>query len=238
MIKEALQYIVGLSRPELVEAGGSAWSDRALKRVCHNPKADPVKMSTLTGLVDYIRAEIDQMSERMIVQVVSPLEVRLISQLDNDRIREMLVQVEGQVPDFEYGTFMGHEEFIIALQAKFVENEDRKKLLAFAGTVENGTVAEYGDDGVSQKATVRSGVAGKKDCIVPKPVSLIPYRTFLEVGQPESAFVFRMKEGVGGNIMCAVFEADGGAWKNEAMENIRQYLADELEEYQQFTVIS
>lgn len=238
MIKEALQYIVGLSRPELVEAGGNIYSDRPLKRVCHNPKAEPIKMSTLTGLVDYIRAGIDQMSERMIVQVVSPLEVRLISQLDDDRIRETVVSVKAQVPEFEYGAYMGHEKFIIALQAKFLNTEDRGKLLSFAGTVENGSVTEYGDDGVTQKATVRTGVAGKKDDIVPNPVLLTPYRTFIEVEQPESSFIFRMKEGQGGCIMCAIFEADGGAWKNNAMENIRGYLADELEEFPQFTVIS
>ena len=29
---------------------------------------------------------------------------------------------------------------------------------------------------------------------------------------------------------CAIFEADGGAWRNEAITNIREYLKDELSE--------
>lgn len=59
---------------------------------------------------------------------------------------------------------------------------------------------------------------------VPNPVELAPYRTFLEVEQPESQFIFRMKDGP----RCAIFEADGGAWRNQAITNIREYLKNEL----------
>ncbi|MEB9776454.1 hypothetical protein P4K25_31445, partial [Bacillus cereus] len=59
---------------------------------------------------------------------------------------------------------------------------------------------------------------------VPNPVQLSPYRTFVEVEQPESKFVFRMREGA----RCGLFEADGGAWKLEAMNNIKEYLKEAL----------
>lgn len=55
---------------------------------------------------------------------------------------------------------------------------------------------------------------------------LAPYRTFLEVEQPESQFIFRMKDGPRG----AIFEADGGAWRNQAIVNIREYLKEQLSE--------
>lgn len=67
---------------------------------------------------------------------------------------------------------------------------------------------------------------------------LRPYRTFLEVEQPESAFVFRMKQDNYGSVMCAVFEADGGAWKMDATQAIKEYLQRELDGMPQFTVIS
>lgn len=88
----------------------------------------------------------------------------------------------------------------------------------------------------AQKATVKTGVASKADAVVPNPVTLIPYRTFLEVQQPASDFIFRMKSANG--VQCAIFEADGGAWKNEAMDNIKEYLKNELADLKQFTVIS
>lgn len=236
MIKEALQYIVGLKTPVITEIDGNTYSDKPLNRISYVPYAKTIGMKTLTSLVEYIKANIDSMSERMIVHVISPTEVHLYSSLDADRKREYLVEVNAELPDFRFGSFIDHENFVIALQSKFVPNEDRDLVLKFAGTVEDGTVAEYGDDGVTQKATIKTGVASKADAVVPNPVNLIPYRTFLEVQQPASDFIFRMKSSCG--VQCAIFEADGGAWKNEAMSRIKNYLALELSEYPQFTVIS
>ena len=236
MIKEALEYIVGLKTPVITEIDGNTYSDKPLNRISYVPYAKTIGMKTLTSLVEYIKANIDSMSEKMIVHVISPTEVHLYSSLDADRKREYLVEVNAELPDFRFGSFIDHENFVIALQSKFVPNEDRDLVLKFAGTVEDGTVAEYGDDGVTQKATIKTGVASKADAVVPNPVNLIPYRTFLEVQQPASDFIFRMKSSC--RVQCAIFEADGGAWKNEAMSRIKNYLALELSEYPQFTVIS
>lgn len=241
MIKKALEYIVGLKEPKILEINGETYSDTELERVCHNPKAEAVKMTTLTSLVEYIKAGIDTMDERMIIHVESPVRVLLYSQLDLDRRREYLVDVNAQVPEFRYGSYMDHESFLIALQSKFIPNDDRDLLMKFAGTVENGSLAQYGDDGVTQKATIKTGIASKGDVIVPNPVTLRPFRTFVEAEQPESAFVFRMREGGRGDIECAIFEADGGAWKNAAMRGIKEYLQYELNEVAGdtlFTVIS
>ena len=236
MIKQALEYIVGLKEPAISEIHGSTYSDKQLNRISYIPYAKTIEMHTLTSLVDYIKANIDTMSNKMIIHVVSPTSVKLYSQLDNDRNREYLIEVNAQLPDFRFGDYIGHESFCIALQSKFIQNDDRDLVLKFAGTVEDGTVAEYGDDGITQKATVKTGLASKGDAIIPNPVKLRPYRTFLEVKQPESAFVFRMKSDRG--VQCAIFEADGGAWKNAAMKNIKEYLQFELADMPQFTVIS
>ena len=238
MIKEALEYIVGLKKPEILEIGEQTYSDKPLNRIYYSPKATAMEVSTLTGLVEYIKAGIDSMAEKMIIHVDSPTRVYLTSQLDEDRRRECLIKAEAEIPDFPYGRFMWHENFLIALQSQFIPGEDRELLLRFAGTVENGTVAQYGDDGVTQKATIKTGIASKGEAIVPSPVNLRPFRTFVEVEQPESAFIFRMRQNERYGVECALFEADGGAWKHEAMDNIKKYLQYELAEFPQFTVIS
>ena len=238
MIKKALEYIVGMSEPQVLEINGEAYSDKGLHRICHNPKAQAIEMTTLTSLVEYIKAGIDTMDDKMIVHVSSPEKVLLYSMLDLERVREYIVEVNAQVPEFRYGRYMDHESFLIALQSKFIPNDDRELLLKFTGTVENGTVSQYGDDGVTQKATIKTGIASKGEAVVPNPVRLRPFRTFVEVEQPESAFVFRMRQDSDDGVECAVFEADGGAWKNAAMENIRKYLQLELSDLPQFTVIS
>lgn len=157
-----------------------------------------------------------------------------------DRVREPIATVAAELPDFAFGHFLPHEEFCIALQSKFMDTEDRKLLLKFAGTVEAGTVAQYSDDGVSQKATVKTGIASKGDAVVPGAVTLQPYRTFLNLEQPESQFIFRMRDGNRG-VECAIFEADGGAWRNAARAAIHNYLEDEITKagkQEQFIVIS
>lgn len=80
---------------------------------------------------------------------------------------------------------------------------------------------------IRKEATIKTGIASKGDAIVPSPVKLRPYRTFLEVEQPESEFIFRMRNS-GAGVQCALFEADGGAWRNQARKNIYNYLVDRI----------
>ena len=68
--------------------------------------------------MDYIRSGVDEMDEKMLIQVISPLEVKLSVCFINERTREELVSVEGFVPEFRFGSYMDHESFLIALQAK------------------------------------------------------------------------------------------------------------------------
>lgn len=243
MIKEALQYIIGLQKePYIKDINGSTYTDTDLKRINHNPKAETLGMSTLTSLVDYIRGNIDTMAPKMIIEASSPTRVELYSQLDSDRTREYLVEVNANIPVFNFGEFQDKENFIIGMQAKFLDDiqTDKALVLRFAGTVESKSVAQYGDDGVTQKASIKTGIASKSDAVVPNPVALRPYRTFIEVEQPKSDFIFRMKEGkYDDGVQCALFEADGGAWKNAAVRNIKEYLENELSEYrEQFLIIS
>lgn len=247
MIKEALQYIVGLSEAKvqditLADGTVQTYSDKPLHRLQkHIPMVDKaIEMCTLTSLVDYIKGNIDTMYEKMIIQVVDPETVVLFSQLNEERYREKMVVVNARIPDFRFGTYMDQENFCINLQSKFIDDPDtdRALILKFAGTMEAGTIAEYGDDGVTQKATVKTGIASKGEAIVPNPVKLRPYRTFLEVEQPVSEFVFRVKQDKYDGINCAIFEADGGAWKIAATSSIKDFLQFELSGLDQFTVIS
>lgn len=241
MIKEALKYIVDLGEATEYFIHGDTYSDKPLHRIDpYYPKANAIEMNTLTSLIDYIKANVDSMADKMIIHVVKPDEVHFYSKLDENRDREIIAIVKAQVPSFTYGSFIDHEKFCINVQAKFISDPstDKDLLLKFAGTVEAGSVAEYGDDGVTQKATVRQGIASKTEALVPNPVNLKPFRTFVEVPQPASDFIFRMNQSKYDGIECALFEADGGAWKNEAMKNIKDYLTLELDGIDSITIIS
>lgn len=75
------------------------------------------------------------------------------------------------------------------------------------------------DNGVTQTVEARQGVALNAMVEIKPRVMLRPFRTFLEVEQPESEFLLRVDpdEGIG------FFEADGGIWKLEAKKNIADY---------------
>ena len=241
MIKKAMEYIVGLSCPTIQKIGEETYSDKPLNRISYVPLAKSIEMNTLSSMIDYIKSGVDHFSDPMIIHVQSPTRVAMYSALDCEREREYVVEVNAKLPRFAFDQFQDHESFCIGVQAKCVDDPDTDKalLLKFAGTVEAGSVSEYGDDGVSQKATVKTGIASKGEALVPSPARLKPYRTFVEVEQPISSFIFRMKEDkYSKGIQCALFEADGGAWKIGAMEAIKAYLVKALEGFDNFTVIS
>lgn len=185
---------------------------------------EPVHLNTLSGMVNYIKSNLERIDEKLILQIKNEETISLMGTLEIDGSRERLAIASAIVPEFSFDRYHDVEEFNIALQSKFVENEDRKILLQVVGNVSEDNVKNVGDDGVSQAVTINQGVSSRADVKVPNPVELAPYRTFLEVTQPESQFVFRMKDGP----RAAIFEADGGAWRNQAIVNIREYFKNEL----------
>ncbi|MBD5392969.1 MAG: hypothetical protein HDR71_01600 [Lachnospiraceae bacterium] len=242
MIKQAIDRILELAFPNINTINGRNFSDKKLVQIDAELRASSISMNTLTGLIDYIKGQKDFKEIPYIVQIVSPIEVRLISSLDADRKREVLVEVTAEIPDFSYGRFIENEAFIIGVQSKFLdenaEKNDKPIVLQFAGNVKAGTVAEYGDTGVGQKATIKKGAVSMVEAEVPSPCFLMPYRTFTEIPQPMSSFIFRVKDNERLGVEFALFEADGGAWKNEAKANIKEYLVEALKEFNNITVIS
>ena len=233
MLEKAINRVVELGKPNIVKHGSEEYSDKKLFRIHNELCADPLELSTLSSLIEYIkRSNENPNGKQFFVHVVSPTRVDLISTLNSDRERETLVIVNAEVPRINYDTWMENEKMLIAVQSQFVDDPDtdRAAVLKFAGTVTSGSIKEYGDDGVTQKATIKHGVTTKAEGIVPSPCRLRPYRTFIEVEQPASEFIFRMREGSGETVQCSLFEADGGMWKNEARSNIRAYLETELED--------
>ncbi|UAL46825.1 hypothetical protein K7887_18460 [Sutcliffiella horikoshii] len=222
MIKAAIEYIVGLGNTEVFYENGQAHSSQILYKL-EAPVAAKLTVHSLSGLVSYLKSHFDS-DQTLMVHVESPTEVTVFTTLNGDRNREYLIKANAMLPQFHFENWYDPETFIIKLQSGFVSNEDKDIILKVVGNIKEEDVKTYGDDGISQSVTAKVGVATVGQVEVPNPVALKPYRTFVEVQQPESNFVFRMKNGP----RCALFEADGGAWKLEAMGNIKRYLNLEL----------
>lgn len=222
MIKEALQYLVELGNKK-IQVGDKVYSTEPLHLVS-DPTPSVIEVNSLSGLVDYVLSGFDG-KKQFLIHVASPTHVFVHGALREDKARECYVKAQAIVPDFLFGKWYDPETFNIKLQSCFVPNEDRDIMLKVIGNIKEEHVNTYGDDGVSQAVTAKVGVATVAKVKVPNPVVLKPYRTFVEVDQPESNFVFRMRSGP----ECALFGADGGAWRLEAIKRIKEYLQKELQ---------
>lgn len=236
MNKEAMEYLVNLGEKDdpIIQLAQGTYSRVGLNRVTE-PVANSLTVSTLTGLVDYIKGNVDKLKGELLIQVESHKRVKLFSPLNEDRNRELFIEAEAILPNnIQYDRFIDTERFNIMLQSSFVDAGDKSSLLKYTGLVRDEAVKELGDDGVKQQVTIKTGVASVGQAEVPNPVQLAPFRTFPEIEQPISKFIFRMKEGPS----AAIYEADGGAWRNEAIKNIKEYLEKELEEVKNIKIIA
>lgn len=244
-IKQAIEFITGLAvraeKPETIEIAGKTYCTKDLRRYGAPPKADPIKATTLTSLVDYIKESRGELRERMIIQVVSPTKVLLYSGLLAERDRETLFEVNAMLPHFNYGNEYEQEAFLIAMQSCFEESDDREAVTILASNIVNTQQATYSDDGITQQAVIKTGITTKEPALVPNPVKLFPYRTFLEVEQPGSEFVFRISTGRSGAPVFKLVTADGGLWQAEAVDNVKNYLVEALADIpdrEQITIIA
>lgn len=225
MLKELIQYLMELKRPEIVEQDGKVYSTSGLKQLNKEQPVEAMNIRSLSGLVDYIKSNFDH-ERKVMIHIESPTTVRLYDSLNGVNDRRNYITADAMLPTITFERHMDREEFNIMLQACFVNNGHKESVLKFIGSIVEDNSVILDDDGISQKVTARTGIASLGLSEVPNPVGLKPFRTFVEVGQPESEFVLRLREG--GKV--GLFEADGGAWELNAMQNIREYFNDNLKE--------
>lgn len=239
-IKAVVEYGVELAGREdkVVKIDGKGYYDANRYRMVElEPKRYPkcLELRTLDSLVDYLKSDLNGINqERVMVVVENPTEVSVYSQDDDRAVRTQLVTVEAILPSIHFARWEKASEFNVLLQSKFQDSGDRWTVLEFASAlrIENG--ADIKDDGISQVTTIKNGVASVTKAKAPNPVTLRPYRTFAEVEQPASQFIFRVNK----LADMALFEADGGAWRLEAINNIATYLKKALAGQDNITILA
>lgn len=230
--RDFVEKIESMAEAKILEIDDLKYSTHKLFPLAR-PLAPRLELSTLAGIATYLQHNGDGVSALHTMLIVHGEDsVSLIGPLiDPERQRELFVMAMAERCQFPFGTYLPREDFHVKLMSMFVQTEQRDLLLRYiAGIVQKAEV-ETTDDGISQRVTAKTGVArvGKVD--LPNPIALRPYRTFPEVDQPESSFVFRVKQTSDGtDTTMALFEADGGRWKLEAAANIKKWLEDHIED--------
>ena len=235
MLKDLYKAIRGDAAAEPIPLNGRQYTTAAIHPV-KDPEPNTLEASTLTGLVDYLKVNVDNLTlESLICHVESPTKVSIYSNLHGDfQQRNTYIQAHARVRKLDFNKFMDGEAFNLWLQSCFVDTPltldgelratDKGLLLKYVGNIKESAVKETGDDGISQEVTVKVGIASVANVTLPNPAVLRPYRTFNEVAQPASSFVFRARTGP----EFALIEADNGAWESEAMKSIKEYMEFEI----------
>lgn len=232
MLKEAMEYILALGKPTIQEFGDHVYSDRKFHPVM-DPVVSELDLCTLQGFVEAIIANVNWLlpNKPCVVHVKNYNRVQLLD-LVPDKWARRTVHLDAtaqEFPDsaFNFDRYVDQETFIIALHSRFVDNQAKTELLGLVSRLTSEMVGLSEDNGVSQNVTLRKGVALKENRDINPRVTLQPYRTFVEVEQPASDFIFRVRSNPDQRPQCGLWEADGGKWKIEAMRNIKVWLEEQ-----------
>lgn len=244
MIVEALKWLSRVTDPVVITVGDHQYYADQNKElnIIEPPTFDSVSVRTLLGLTQLIDANLENLGRGanstsgpgdptagdVMVLIVDHLNVSLVSRASDKWGRRLQYATArcDNVSQFAFGNFQSPEQFVIGLQSNFVPGSgDIDYLLKLASNLKAENVALAEDDGISQRATVRTGVVVAATETIRSRVKLAPYRTFREVTQPPSEFLFRLRAKEGEPPLCALFEADGGQWKTDAMSNIGAWLS-------------
>lgn len=187
---------------------------------------------SLDGLCDWLNADVDKnikLFGRLFVHVcnerIVTVETRS-SGIEGNR-RFTLAKCEFPLHRFPWGEYIDQEKFVVMLLSRFANDPEggRDAVGAFVGKIKQEQSAKTMDDGVTQKVAVKTGISLTAEIPVKNPVYLAPQRTFTEIEQPISPFVLRVQEGPS----IALFEADDGAWKNEAVSRISTFIRSRIQ---------
>jgi hypothetical protein len=234
------EIVLQSAKPCIVDVEGrrrllcpDKWRDATPKQ----SEVEPLNIGTLTGLVDYLAADVDALTpDHFFVHIVDHGTVKLVARVEEEdkQFRRLVFLVAstdlvGAAP-FLFNEYLDADRFTVGLQTGFLPTEQRKDLLTLVASIRENDVRETVDNGVSQQVKVAGGVVLVGMTKVPNPVTLRPFRTFREVEQPASLFALRLRVARDGEKpQLALFQADGGAWKLEAVQAIKAFLTGKIQ---------
>jgi hypothetical protein len=229
MIRAFVEKILEMAVPPVITVAERPYSSMQIHPILE-PQAKTLQVCTLTAIKDYFDRNPDAIAEAdAIVHVEGPEKVSVLDSLsDPFMTRQNFMTAQPHLRKFPFGTYLAGENFIIGLQTFFVQDDVTRQLIKLVGNLSDEKVTQWNDDGVTQKVTAKVAIVRVEEVPVPSPVVLKPFRTFLELDQPASTFIFRIQRREGQAPQCALIEADGGAWELKAIETIAAWLRQNL----------
>lgn len=227
MLKEAIEKIVALAGPKTFEIEGKTFSSGPLDQIIpEKPSPYKITVNGLDSICKLVRNEAKKIGRQIFIQAKNFREVDVFTTYGDEFDRYYLYGCTADTPKVTNGRYMSYENAVVELRSLYMPNEGTDYLLHLLSSISSESKVTSSDNGVTQKVAASSGIALKETVAIKPRVNLQPFRTFLEVNQPESEFLLRIDKS--GEI--GLFEADGGVWKLEATRNIAAYFEKALED--------
>ena len=228
LTKETIQKIEELvikgEEPKVVEILGRTYCTKHLNEYYTEPKRlTNLSFNDLDSLIRYVEVALGHsfVNRKVLVRCEYD-EVTVCLEADEHGQIFEIARAKPMLPKIHFDSYLNLEEFIIQSLTKFEQTDNAKKLVELLSKFQVNQTVETTDDGVSQRIVVSTGTGLNEKVQVTPIVRLTAFRTFREVKQIETLYLLRINKD--GRI--ALFEADGGAWKEEATNRVRNYLID------------
>ena len=227
MLREMIEKIESMAKPTVHEVDGQVFSNQEMIHVADKkPMPRCIELTGLDSVCKMVRNEAEHVGLQIFIQVKDYKSVSVFTELDEDEDRLYLYNCVADTPAVTMNRFMAYENAVIELRSLYIPNNGTEYLLQLLSSISNESKVTSSDNGVTQQVEARSGIALNSMVKIEPRVTLQPFRTFVEVAQPESEFLLRINDR--GEI--GFFPADGGVWKLEATRNVAAYFEDKLKD--------
>lgn len=240
MIKEAIDRIVAMAAPTLVQVHDRTFTNQSLRQITA-PVVEPLVVHSLSSFIEYMNEGLDKVEvdtlplapADAVAYIHVESEARVVAfcaARGDDRVREALIVAETYRKfEFPVRLWLDQETFVTNALVHFIKTSELEDMLKIIGNLRGEQVVTAVDDGFTQKVTASSGVTKVEQVEIPNPIGLRPYRTFAEVAQPESQFVLRLRRGDGDLPTMALFPISDQRWREEAVADIKSHLRAEVQ---------
>lgn len=240
-MKQLIDTLQAAAMVEEKEFDGRKYTSRPVHLV-KLPRPDPLEAGTLGAVVDYLAENRDGLDHKQLtVHIVHERSVQIVGRIDlQDMNRPVYLRATPMANDLVdrfVNRYLPTEEFCIGLMTLFAPDPAGRRagLLAYAGNLVEAGTLELNDGGASVTATVQKSLVNRKDETFVNPAALIARQSFPEIVLGPRDFIFRLQRSdddgnEAGVPQAALFEADAGVWKLDAMAKIAAWLRMRLAE--------
>lgn len=213
-------------KEQFIEKDGVPYRLRGDYTRMTNDEPNTVMVNSLSAINEWLESNENDQDEQFICIIDDEKSVSLYRKRDCYENRALIMRATAITSTFPFGCFREQKQFAINVHSSFVKSTEKSELIKQGSRVKAENVVTSEDDGISQNVTMSDGVRVKQEAAKPL-FKLAPYRTFSEIDQPLSTYLFRVEK-QGGEAHCALFESDDKIWKLEAIKSIRNYLKENV----------